>query len=146
MADFEFVEAHEAEPQKKDDYVAILHRYLDEFISKDALRKDVEFCFQQGRVIGAYRNKKLIGAVVGVYTPFFGKFHIAHLAVEKEYQDKGIGSELVESVIPEEESASVHLNEDNPGIERFYRKLDFKPTHTRFKRSAGKDSEVKPSD
>ncbi len=124
----------------------LLHGYLKEFISKDALKKDVEYCFKQGRVCAAYHGEELIGVVVGVKTPFFDKFHIGHIAVKKEFQGKGIGSELTEMVIPDQTGASVHLNMGNPETENFYKKLGFKQTHKRFKRASKKENDVKPSD
>ncbi len=146
MIDVEYIEAHERELERKEDYLNLLHGYLEEFISEDALKEDLEYCFQEGRVIGAYHEERLIGAAAGVHTPFFDKFHIAHLAVEEEFQGKGIGSRLVEEVVPENASASVHLNVDNPGLEEFYEKLDFQLTHKRFKKSTSKNGEFKPSD
>ncbi|MFP4000959.1 MAG: hypothetical protein ACLFU5_03560, partial [Thermoplasmata archaeon] len=66
--------------------VNLLHEYLNEFISRDILDRDVEYCFKKGRVLGAYHEGKLVGVVVGVYTPFFDKFHIGHIAVEEGFQ------------------------------------------------------------
>lgn len=124
-------------------YLDLLYRYLDDFISGDVLKRDLRYCFKKGRIVGASHGDRLVGAVAGVYTPFFEKFHIAHIAVEEEYQGRGIGSELTERVIPKDMDAAVHLNRGNPDIERFYEKLGFEPTHTRFKRT-GEDG--KPSD
>lgn len=125
-------------------YVDLFYKYLNQFISKEALEEDVRYCFENGRVMGAYLDDNLIGAVAGTHTPFFDKFHIAHLAVEEEHQSQGIGSKLVKKVIPKDTGASVHLNIDNPKIERFYNKLGFKKTHNRFKKTLKKDT--KPSD
>ncbi|MFW5928013.1 MAG: GNAT family N-acetyltransferase [Thermoplasmatota archaeon] len=138
------VKKNQIDLEEKRKYFDLFYEYLKQFISRETLEKDVEYCFENGKVIGAYLNGSLIGAVSGVYTPFFDKFHIAHLAVEEEYQGKGIGSELVDRIIPEDKGASVHLNLDNPGLEKFYENLGFEPTHTRFKKSLGKDK--KPSD
>ncbi len=130
--------------EKFDDILDLLHRYLNKFISEQALKEDLSYCTDKGRTMVAYHEDQLIGAVTGVYTPFFDKFHIAHLAVEKKYQGRGIGSELVEKIIPEDMSPSVHLNTDNPGIEEFYKKLGFQATHIRYKRIRSEDQ--KPSD
>ena len=141
---YSLIEDNEIDLEEKRKYFDLLYEYLKQFISRETLEDDVEYCFEDGRVLGAYLDDTLIGAVSGVHTPFFDKFHIAHLAVEEEYQGKGIGSELVNRIIPDDKDASVHLNLDNPGLEKFYEKLDFEPTHTRFKRTTG-DSK-KPSD
>ncbi len=133
----------EKEMQKSID---LLHEYLDEFISKDALTEDVKYCFSKGRVVGAYHEKELIGVVVGVYTSFFDKFHIGHIAVKEKFQGKGIGSELTEKVIQEDVGASVHLNIGNPEVEKFYKKIGFQQTHKRFKRTSKKSDNLKPSD
>lgn len=125
-------------------YLDLLHTYLSKFISREALRSDLQYCFQNGRVVGAYLESELIAAVAGVYTPFFDKFHIAHIAVVEDHQGRGIGEELTKKVIPDDTGASVHLNKGNPGIEEFYEKMGFEATHTRFKRSTGEDK--KPSD
>ncbi len=131
--------------EKMFDYIAnLLHRYLHDFISEEALRQDLEYCIKKGRTLTAFYEEELIGAVTGVYTPFFDKFHIAHLAVEEKFQGRGIGRELVERVIPDDISPSVHLNTENPGIEEFYKKLGFQATHLRYKRI--RSGEQKPSD
>lgn len=137
---------NDTEKNKKEDYLVLLYKYLNEFISRETLKEDIEYCLDNGRVIGAYHEQKLIGAVVGVYTPFFDKFHIAHIAVEESYQGKGIGRRLTERVIPEDKGASVHLNTDNPEIEKFYESLGFKATHKRFKKPEKDSSKFKPSD
>ncbi|MGM0405978.1 MAG: GNAT family N-acetyltransferase [Thermoplasmatota archaeon] len=133
----------EVKPEIFEEYADLLHHYLQEFISKEALKEDLHQCFEKGRVVGVYHENSLIGAAVGIYTPFFEKFHIAHLAVEEEYQNRGLGAELIKRLIPEDIGASVHLNKDNTGLERFYEKLGFKPTHTRFKKMS---EGSKPSD
>lgn len=142
--EYRLIEKDQIDSEEKRKYFDLFYEYLKQFISRETLEDDVEYCFEDGRVIGAYLDDTLIGAVSGVHTPFFDKFHIAHLAVEKEYQGKGIGSELVNRIIPDDKDASVHLNLDNPGLEKFYEKLDFEPTHTRFKKTSGKNK--KPSD
>jgi len=126
--------------------IELLHHYLNEFISREALEKDVEYCLKKGKAIAAYHEEELIGIVVGVYTPFFDKFHIGHIAVEDDFQGRGIGSELTERVIPEDIGASVHLNMGNPEVEEFYGKMGFQQTHKRFKRPSEKDIDLKPSD
>ncbi len=139
----------DCEPIDKEEMKAsidLLHEYLQEFISIEALEKDVKHCFKKGRVTAAYHKDELIGVVVGVNTPFFDKFHIGHIAVKEKFQGKGIGSELTEKVIPEDSGASVHLNIGNPGVEKFYKKMGFQQTHKRFKKSSKRDAEVKPSD
>ncbi len=144
--EYDRIDGGPIEGQQVEGCTDLLHKYLHEFISKDALKKDVEYCFRKGRVVAAYNDDELVGVVVGVHTPFFEKFHIGHIAVEKEFQGMGIGRELTEKVIPEDEDSSVHLNMDNPGVEKFYEKLGFKQTHKRFKRTSKKGTEVKPSD
>ncbi|MEF8832083.1 MAG: GNAT family N-acetyltransferase [Candidatus Thermoplasmatota archaeon] len=129
-----------------EDSLELLHEYLSQFISKEALEEDLRYCFDGGRVIGAYHDQELIGAVAGVQTSFFDKFHIAHIAVEERFQGKGIGRKLTEKVIPPETGASVHLNTDNPEIEKFYQNLGFQVTHKRFKKPAKEGSDFKPSD
>lgn len=124
----------------------LLHNYLREYISRGTLKSDIEYCFKKGRAFAALDEDKIIGAVVGVDTPFFDKFHIGHIAVKEKYQGRGIGSTLIEKIIPEDSGASVHLNVDNPKIERFYKRLDFVETHKRFKRPSKKEENVKPSD
>jgi len=139
----------DGEPIDKDEMessIDLLYEHLHKFISREALEKDVKYCFRKGRVITAYHEKELIGAVVGVQTPFFDKFHIGHIAVKDEFQGKGIGSELTERIIPEDVGASVHLNMGNPEVEEFYKKLGFQQTHKRFKRSSKRDEDIKPSD
>ncbi len=139
----------DGKPIKKEDIdgsVALLHQYLHEFISKEALEKDVKYCFEKGRVVAAYDKDELVGVVVGVHTPFFEKFHIGHIAVKERFQGKGVGTELTEKVMPEDVGASVHLNLDNPEVEKFYHKMGFEQTHKRFKKTSKKDSDVKPSD
>ncbi len=126
--------------------VDLLHQYLNEFISRDALEKDVEYCFDKGRVVAAYHEGELVGVVVGVQTPFFDKFHIGHIAVKERFQGKGVGTKLTEKVIPEDVGASVHLNMDNPEVEKFYEKMGFEQTHKRFKKPSKKTSDFKPSD
>jgi len=142
--EYRLIEDNEIDLEEKRKYLDLLYEYLKQFISRETLEEDVDYCFKNGKVLGAYLNDTLIGAVSVVYTPFFDKFHIAHLAVEEEYQGNGIGSKLVNKIIPEDKGASVHLNIDNPGLERFYKNLDFEPTHTRFKKTTGKYK--KPSD
>ncbi|MBS3781433.1 MAG: GNAT family N-acetyltransferase [Candidatus Thermoplasmatota archaeon] len=129
-----------------EDILELLYEYLSQFISKEALEEDLRYCFNKGRVIGAYQGRELIGAIAGVQIPFFDKFHIAHIAVEKKFQGKGIGKKLTKKVIPPETGASVHLNTDNPEIEKFYQTLGFQATHKRFKKPAKEDSDFKPSD
>jgi len=127
-------------------FVELLHKYLNDFISKDPLRRDVIYCFEQGRTVAAYHEDRLVGAVVGVHTPFFEKFHIAHIAVEEDYRNRGIGKGLTERVIPEGANASVHLNVDNPEIILFYKELGFKLTHERLISGLTDDGSKKPSD
>jgi len=126
--------------------IDLLHDYLGEFISREALENDVGYCFREGKAIAAYHEEELIGVVVGVYTPFFDKFHIGHIAVKENFQGKGIGCELTDRVIPEDVGASVHLNMGNPGVEEFYEKMGFQQTHKRFKKPSKKDNDLKPSD
>lgn len=142
--EYKLIKKNQIDSEEKRKYFDLLYEYLKQFISRETLEEDVEYCFENGRVIGAYLNDNLIGAVSGVYTPFFDKFHIAHLAVEEEYQGKGIGSDLVNKIIPEDKGASVHLNLENLDLEKFYENLNFEPTHTRFKKTTGKNK--KPSD
>ncbi|MFP3872530.1 MAG: GNAT family N-acetyltransferase [Candidatus Natronoplasma sp.] len=132
--------------EKLESVLDLLYQYLSQFISRETLKEDIEYCFKKGRVVAAYHKEKLIGAVVGIHTPFFDKFHIAHIAVKEGHQGKGIGKRLTEEIIPEGTGASVHLNIGNPGVERFYEKMGFSPTHKRFKKPAEEDSDVKPSD
>ncbi len=129
-----YVDAHETEPEKMDEYVKLLYSYLHHYISEEELRGDVKYCFEKGRVVGAYEGKRLVGAVAGAYTPFFEDFHIAHLAVETSHRKMGIGLELMERVVPEGKSASVHLNVENPSIQRFYEHIGYRPTHIRFRK------------
>ncbi len=143
---YERMDEEPIDEQEIEDSLDLLYQYLREFISKGALEEDLRYCLEKGRVIGAYHDQKLIGAVAGVHTPLFDKFHIAHIAVEKRFQGKGIGKKLTEKIIPSETGATVHLNIDNPRIEKFYQNLGFKLTHKRFKRPAKKDSDFKPSD
>ncbi|MFO7791786.1 MAG: GNAT family N-acetyltransferase [Candidatus Saliniplasma sp.] len=146
MSNINYILYEDENPDEKtfDDLANLLHSYLYKFISEEALREDIRYCIKKGRTMAAYHEGELIGAVTGVYTPFFDKFHIAHLAVEEKFQGRGIGSELVERVVPEDTSPSVHLNTDNPGIGEFYKKLGFQATHIRYKRIRSK--EQKPSD
>lgn len=144
--EYRIFEEEGAAPEFLESYVDLLHNYLNRFISREALKEDVEYSFEKGRVIGAYHDEELIGAVAGVYTPFFDKFHIAHIAVEEDYQGMNIGTELTEKIVPEEHGATVHLNKGNPEIERFYEKIGFQPTHTRFKRPKKGSENKKPSD
>lgn len=140
------IEGQPIKRQKIEDSVDILHEYLQEFISRNALEEDVKHCFKKGRAVAAYHEGELIGVVVGRYIPFFDKFHIAHIAVKERYQGKGVGTELTEQVIPEDVGASVHLNMGNLEAKRFYEKMGFEQTHKRFKRPSKRDSDVKPSD
>ncbi len=144
--EYKRIDGKPTEKQKIKKSVDLLHEYLHEFISREALEKDVRYCFEDGRVIAAYHESELIGVVVGVYTPFFEKFHIGHIAVEERFQGEGVGTKLTEKVIPEEVGASVHLNMVNPEVEKFYEKMDFEQTHKRFKKSSKEDSDLKPSD
>ncbi len=144
--EYKRIDGEPIDEEEIEDSLDLLHEYLSQFISKEALEEDLEYCFKKGRVIGAYHDQKLIGAVAGVHTPFFDKFHIAHIAVEESFQGQGIGRELTDKVIPEETGASVHLNTDNPEIERFYKSMGFQVTHKRFKKPAKEDSDLKPSD
>ncbi len=132
MTEITYVEADKDE--KSDKYVELLHSYLHHYISEEELRSDVEFCLQEGRVMGAYDGDHMIGAVAGVYTPFFEDFHVAHLAVEKRYRKQGIGLELMERVVPEGYSSSVHLNVENPEIQQFYEHIGYRATHIRFRK------------
>ncbi len=122
------------EEEKIERYTELLHRYLGTYISKEELSADIRFCFHNGKAMGAYLEGELIGAVVGVYTPFFQKFHVAHLAVEQKYRRDGIGRELMERVVPEGMDVSVHLNRENPETLRFYEKIGFSKTHLRFQK------------
>lgn len=117
-----------------DAHIGLLYRHLKIYISKEELTRDILFCFENGRVVGAYIDDVLVGSVVGVYTPFFEKFHVAHLAVEPEHRREGIGRELMERIVPEEMDVSVHLNMENPKTLKFYEKLGFTRTHLRFQR------------
>ncbi len=117
-----------------DAHTDLLYRHLKVYISKEELTRDILFCFENGRAVGAYVDDVLIGSVVGVYTPFFEKFHVAHLAVEPEYRREGIGRELMERIVPEGADISVHLNQENPKTLRFYEKLGFTKTHLRFQK------------
>ncbi len=139
-------ENEEANEEQIDPFVELLHGYLNGFISEAPLRRDVIYCFEKGRAAAAYHEGRLIGAVVGVKTPFFDKFHIAHIAVEENYRHRGIGKELTKRVIPEEASASVHLNVGNPEIKSFYKELGFTLTHERLITGLSDDSSKKPSD
>ncbi|MFW6040528.1 MAG: GNAT family N-acetyltransferase [Thermoplasmatota archaeon] len=142
--DYVFVEQDKIEDTDFEQIVNLLFKYLQRFISKDALERDVKYCLNNGRVLTAYYDGILIGAIVGVHTPFFDKFHIAHIAVKEGYQGKGIGTTLTKKIIPENKDASVHINLGNKGVEEFYKKIGFDSTHTRLKRM--KDKESKPSD
>ncbi|MEF8874257.1 MAG: GNAT family N-acetyltransferase [Candidatus Thermoplasmatota archaeon] len=134
------------EKREIEDSIDLLHEYLKEFISREALGRDVKHCFKKGRVVAAYHGDELVGVIVGVYTPFFEKFHIGHIAVEESFQGKGMGTKLTKKIIPEDTGASVHLNMGNPEVERFYEKMGFEQTHKRFKKPSKEDSDVKPSD
>lgn len=125
------------EEEKIERYTELLHRHLGTYISKEELSADIMFCFHNGKAMGAYLDGELIGAVVGVYTPFFQKFHVAHLAVEQKYRRDGIGRELMERVVPEGMDVSVHLNRENPETLRFYEKIGFSKTHLRFQKFIG---------
>ncbi len=129
-----YVDAHKDERDKIEDYIDLLHRHLCHYISKEELREDVIFCFDNGRALGAYKDDEIIGAVVGVYTPFFKKFHVAHLAVEPTFRRKDLGNELMERVVPEDMSPSVHLNMENPDTRRFYENIGYVKTHVRFQK------------
>ncbi len=129
-----YVNAHKDEREKIEDYIDLLYRHLCKYISIDELREDVIYCFDNGRAIGAYKDNKMIGAVVGVYTPFFKKFHVAHLAVESDLRRQGLGHELMERVVPEDTTPSVHLNMENPDTRRFYENIGYVKTHVRFQK------------
>jgi len=144
--EYRSIEGEPIDKKKMEDSIDLLHEYLNQFISRKALEKDVEHCFKEGRVTAAYHEDELIGVVVGIHTPFFDKFHIGHIAVKEKFQGEGIGSKLTEKVIPKDVGASVHLNLGNPGVENFYKKMGFQQTHKRFKRPSKKDGEIKPSD
>ncbi len=143
--DIEYINLEDKNKQL-DDVLQLLHEYLHQYISEEALKEDIEYCFEKGEVIGAYHERELIGAVVGTYTPFFDKFHIGHIAVEEEFQGLGIGKRLTEKIIPKGKGATVHLNIGNPGVENFYEKMGFENTHKRYKKTAEDVSDVKPSD
>lgn len=132
--ELKYIKAHEDEPHKSEDYVNLLHTYLHHYISREELRYDVEYCFEKGQVIGVYLGEDLIGAAAGVYTPFFKDFHITHLAVDENHRKKGVGQELVERVVPEGVSSSVHLNVENPESRRFYEHIGYRFTHIRFRK------------
>lgn len=129
-----------------DEVSQLLHKYLHRYISEEALKEDIEYCFEKGHVLGAYHEDRLIGAVVGTNTPFFDKFHIGHIAVKEKFQGIGIGRKLTDMIIPEGKGATVHLNIGNPGVEKFYEKMGFEHTHRRYKKPAEDASDVKPSD
>ncbi len=143
---FKCIEGEPIDKEEMNSSIDLLHEYLHEFISREALEKDVKYCFKKGRVTAAYHQDELVGVVVGVHTPFFDKFHIGHIAVKEKFQGEGIGRELTEEVIPKDSGASVHLNIGNPGVEEFYKKMGFQQTHKRFKKPSKRDVEVKPSD
>ncbi len=143
--DIRYVHLEEGKDQIHE-VLQLLYDHLQTFISEDALKDDIIYCFEKGRVIGAYHEDELIGAVVGTYTPFFDKFHIGHIAVEEKFRGLGIGKKLTEKIIPDKSGVSVHLNIDNPGIEKFYKKMGFRQTHKRFKKPAKENSDAKPSD
>lgn len=144
--DYITYDKEEVSEEQIESFVELLHRYLNEFISKAPLRRDVVYCFEEGRAVAAYHRDELVGAVVGVHTPFFDKFHIAHIAVEEGYRDLGIGKELTRKMVPKGAQASVHLNVDNPDIVDFYKNLGFTVTHERLISGLSDDSSKKPSD
>lgn len=129
-----YVCAHLEEPEKIEEYTALLHRHLKHYISWEELFDDVEYCFKNGAAIGAYLDDELVAAVVGVYTPFFNKFHVAHLAVEVPYRNRGLGRELMERVVPDDMEPSVHLNMENPETQKFYESIGYTKTHVRFQK------------
>lgn len=144
--EYKLFKEHEIDSSTLEGYVDLLYQYLQRFISREALKRDVRYCFDNGRVVGAYKDRELIGAAVGVHTPFFDKFHIAHIAVEEGYRGKGIGKELTRKMVPKGAQASVHLNVDNPDIVDFYKNLGFTVTHERLISGLSDDSSKKPSD
>ncbi len=116
------------------EHIELLYSHLKVYISREEITGDILFCFENGRVMGAYIEDELVGAVVGVYTPFFEKFHVAHLAVLDEHRKKGIGKELMERIVPEGTDVSVHLNQENPDTMKFYERIGFNKTHLRFQK------------
>ncbi|MFO7991157.1 MAG: GNAT family N-acetyltransferase [Thermoplasmata archaeon] len=130
----DYVSAHEVEKQKVEKYIDFLYDNLQRYITREEMAKDVYFCLENGRIIGAYDEDEMIGAAVGVYTPFFDKFHIAHLAVDIKHRRKGIGEDLMERIVPKDMDASVHLNIENPITESFYKSIGYELTHKRLKK------------
>ena len=78
--DYIQIKSDEIAQEKFQRYVDLFYKYLNQFISKEALEEDVRYCFENGRVIGAYLDDNLIGAVAGTHTTFFDKFHITTCA------------------------------------------------------------------
>lgn len=134
----EYVLAHEVERKKIEEYIGLLYDNLQRYISRDELAHDLYFCLEKGRIIGAYQEEELIGAAAGTYTPFFDKFHVAHLAVDLKHRRKGIGADLMDRLVPKDMDASVHLNIENPIIESFYKSIGYELTHKRFKKTINK--------
>lgn len=95
-------------------------------------KKEFKINFQTGYSLVATMNKKIIGFLLAHETlPFHGTLYIHHIAIEPNFQGKGVGGLLYKKLIKLAKLSKIKnitalINTDNPKSIKLHKKLGFK--------------------
>jgi len=117
-----------------DNLVDFLHENLDKFTdAKTAIRKAIDYALSDeagkgGFLVLAKEEKDLVGMLVmnktGM-TEYIPDYLLVYIAVRADQRGKGIGAEIIKSVMAEiKSSIALHVEYDNPA-KRLYERLGF---------------------
>ncbi|MBU0651010.1 GNAT family N-acetyltransferase [bacterium] len=91
---------------------------------------------QQGFCIEAVIENQRAGVLVinrGVFDNFQPKYHLAYIAVNKDFQGKGIGRVLLETACEiTKNTIALHVGLNNKKAIEFYKKMGWKETYVRM--------------
>lgn len=100
------------------------------------MKEAVVNAFEEGHVLLAYQQNKLVGITVisrSKFNEFFPKYHLSYIATKTNIKGKGIGTQLMQEAINiTEGDISLHVDIENPKAIKLYEKMGFKRKYYRM--------------
>ncbi|MCS5423116.1 MULTISPECIES: pyridoxal-phosphate dependent enzyme [Psychrilyobacter] len=121
----------------KDKLVKLTREYLVQYSdsvleTEDAIKNAID----KGFILLASRDGVYEGVCVIVnlgFEEFIPKYHLAYIGANKASKGRGVGTELIQRAIDlTDGNLSLHVDLDNKGAKRLYKKLGFKHVYNRM--------------
>lgn len=117
--------------------INLLDGWLNAFSDpKEEIREALENALDQGHVLGAFLNHRLVGICAlsrMELDTFFPRYHLSYIAADDRYEGRGIATMLIQRAIEVSEGRlSLHVETDNKKAVNLYKKMGFDTKYYRM--------------